>query len=161
MSAAVSASSSTALLADDRKYLLFRVGAERYGIDVMKVRKIIGPTPTTPLPNVPPHVRGVINLRGKAVPIIDLGVLFGSSRPGPDGRRLAVVVDLGGGEREALAGLSADEVTEVRAALEETFEESPRTDAEGRRPLIRGLARLPDGIASLLAVEALLDRRAE
>ncbi|PIQ04363.1 MAG: hypothetical protein COW73_08365, partial [Nitrospirae bacterium CG18_big_fil_WC_8_21_14_2_50_70_55] len=55
-----------------RQYLTFNLGEERYGLEILKVQEIIGLTRFTPLPNMPPHVRGVINLRGTVVPVVDL-----------------------------------------------------------------------------------------
>jgi purine-binding chemotaxis protein CheW len=96
------------------KYLTFVLGGEAYGIGIMQVREIIRPTAITPVPQMPPHFQGVINLRGKIIPVLDLRAKFGLPvAPGND-RSCIMVVQVKTAEVPlALTGLLVDTVDEV------------------------------------------------
>src|SRR5438445_1123245 len=93
------------------KYLLFRLGQEEYGIPVMKVREIIGQHDIAVVPNTPDFVKGVVNLRGKVIPIIDLRMKLGLPAERTD-RTCTVVVQIESQGNQILAGVIVDEVRE-------------------------------------------------
>src|SRR5690625_1714145 len=91
------------------KYLTFFLGDEEYGLEILKVQEIIGLLPITRVPRSAPHVRGVINLRGRVIPIIDLRLIFGLSALVATDETCIIVVELGGN----LLGILVDRVSEV------------------------------------------------
>lgn len=97
---------------DDRQYLTFFVAREEYAIDVLRVREVVGVAPVTRVPSTPRDVRGVVNLRGNVVPVVDLGLRFGSGELTPTRRTCIVVVEPE--ERaDRVIGLMVDSVNRV------------------------------------------------
>jgi purine-binding chemotaxis protein CheW len=108
------------------KYLTFVLGGESYGIDILQVREIIRPTAITPVPRMPPHIQGVINLRGKIIPVLDLRAKFGLVPPASNGRSCIVVVQVTSVESAgALTGLLVDAVDEVIHLADKDIETTP------------------------------------
>jgi purine-binding chemotaxis protein CheW len=95
------------------KYLTFALGAEEYGLPVLKVREIIKMMSITSVPQVPDHVRGVINLRGKVIPVIDLRVKFGFAPRDYTARTCIIVVEVAMAQARTLIGIIVDHVSEV------------------------------------------------
>ena len=95
------------------KYLTYALGAEEYGLPVLKVREIIKMMNITSVPQVPGHVRGVINLRGKVIPVIDLRVKFGFEAQEYTARTCIIVVEIAMGHERTLMGIIVDHVSEV------------------------------------------------
>src|SRR6187200_1479888 len=94
-----------------QQFITFTLGPEEYGIDIMVVREIKGWTETTPIPNAPDYVRGVINLRGVIVPIFDLRARFGMGLTTPTRMHVVIIVDT----RSRTIGLLADAVSDIIA----------------------------------------------
>lgn len=95
------------------KYLTFRLGAEEYGVEIMKVQEIIGLLPVTQVPRVPHYVRGIVNLRGRVVPTIDLRAKFGMPAVADSGKTCIIVVEIGTASGKLSLGLVVDEVADV------------------------------------------------
>lgn len=96
------------------KYLTFRLGAEEYGLEIMKVQEIIGLLPVTHVPRAPAYVRGIVNLRGRIVPTIDLRAKFGLPAIPDTGKTCIIVVEVRGPSSGKISiGLIVDEVAEV------------------------------------------------
>ena len=95
------------------KYLTFVLRNEEYGVSVLKVREIIKAMPPVPVPQVPPHVRGVINLRGKIIPVADLRLKFGLETTETTERTAIIVVEIASPDGARLVGIQVDEVSEV------------------------------------------------
>lgn len=133
--------------------LTFRLEAALYAIDIMAVREVRGYAPPTPLPQAPPSLKGVINLRGRVLPVIDLGVTLGPPRPEAGDRRVIIVVQLG----ESLAGLLVDRVLDILHLPAEALQEPPELAPEGAAPLIRGLILEEEQVIRLLDLERCLE----
>jgi len=95
------------------KFMTFKLGAEEYGIEILKVREIIGLMEITRVPRVSHCIRGVINLRGKVVPVVDLRVKFGMSATASTEQTVIIVVQCAIGGRELTMGILVDQVLEV------------------------------------------------
>ncbi|SDU01766.1 purine-binding chemotaxis protein CheW [Verrucomicrobium sp. GAS474] len=141
------------------KYLTFGLGRESYGIGVLKIREIIRMFEITPVPELPKHIRGVINLRGKIIPVIDLRCRFGISRAEGESteRNCTVVVHV---EREngetCLMGLIVDAVEEVILIREEEIEPTPRFGGELSARYILGMVKIKGKVKTLLDIDAVL-----
>jgi purine-binding chemotaxis protein CheW len=117
-------SSSTAATATGRvtgTYLTFQVGPEEYGIEIFKVREIIGMLPITPVPGSPPEMIGVINLRGKVIPVISVRTRFGMPAAEAHPHNVIIVVE----NRKGEIGLAVDRVAEVARFTEAETEAPP------------------------------------
>lgn len=95
------------------RYMTFRMAAEEYGLPILNVREIIGLMPITRVPRAREYVRGVINLRGKVISVVDLRLKFGMEPTEPTDQTVIIVVQYGAGSREVTVGLLVDEVLEV------------------------------------------------
>jgi purine-binding chemotaxis protein CheW len=138
------------------KYLTFQLAREVYGLEILKVREIIGLMDVTPVPRTPPHIRGVINLRGKIIPVVDLRVKF-SLEPAPDTERTCIiVVDLAQDAGTVQMGVVVDAVSEVLSISAEQIVPPPSFGAGVRADYIRGLAKTAGRVGILLNVEEVL-----
>ena len=139
------------------KYLTFVLGGESYGIAVLQVREIIRPTAITPVPKMPAHIQGVINLRGKIIPVLDLRARFGLATPPANDRSCIVVVQVKTSESVgALTGLLVEAVDEVISLAEKDIEATP--DFGGRldtRHLL-GVAKVGSKVKILLDLDRIL-----
>jgi purine-binding chemotaxis protein CheW len=138
------------------KYLSFQLSKEEYGIAILKVREIIGMVDVTPLPRTPDFVRGVINLRGRIIPVMDLRRKFGMAPAEFTNETCVVVVDVGrDADSTFRVGCIVDTVSEVLSIAAEHFEATPRcTNAAG--DYIAGLAKLKDRVLILLDIEKVI-----
>jgi purine-binding chemotaxis protein CheW len=144
-------------LANDAKaagqeVISFRLGDQRFCIEVLSVREIRGWTPTTPLPNAPAYVLGVVNLRGTVLPVIDLGARLGLAAATPTERHVIIVVRLG----ERLVGLLVDAVSEILNVPDEAVQPTPDIASEQVRDLVKGVLTLDGGLSSLVNLEQML-----
>lgn len=138
------------------KYLTFALAQEEYGVPVLKVREIIKMMEITSVPQVPPHVKGVINLRGKVIPIVDLRLKFGLPSDAYTERTCIIVgeVDLSG--RRIMLGMIVDNVSEVLNIGTEEIEAMPdfgnRVDTE----YMHGVAKVKGTVKLLLDLDKVL-----
>ena len=137
------------------KYLLFRLGREEYGIAVLKVREIIGQHEIAVVPNTPAFVKGVINLRGKVIPIIDLRLKLGLEAEITD-RNCTVVVQIEGQSNQIMAGVIVDEVREVVNISASDIEPTPDFGRGKDREYILGIAKIASGVRILLDTDRVL-----
>ncbi len=136
------------------KYLTFTIGREDYGIDISHVTEIIGIQRITDVPDMPAYIRGVINLRGKVVPVMDVRLRFRMPERAYDERTCIVVVSVSG----AAVGLVVDSVKEVADIPESHIELPPEVAAAGTQRYIRGLGKMGEEVKILLNVENLIRR---
>lgn len=137
--------------------LTFQLGAEVYALDIRNVREIIQHGPMTTVPLMPGFVRGVINLRGAVVPVVDLNARFGRAPSLPGKKTCVVIFDaLRDGERTEL-GLMVDAVSEVVDIPAEAIEPPPAFGASVRREFIRGIGKLGGRFVILLDPDRALD----
>lgn len=138
------------------KFLSFQLSKEEYGIAILKVREIIGMVDVTPLPRTPDYVLGVINLRGRIIPVLDLRRKFGMEPAPFTNETCIVVVDVGKDQENAFrVGCIVDTVSEVMTIGAEHFEPTPRC-ANAAGDYIAGLAKLKDRVLILLDIERVI-----
>lgn len=142
------------LAAEPGKYLTFALGGESYGIPVLKVREIIRLCPITPVANMPAHVKGVINLRGKVIPAVDLRTKFGLPASIDDDRTCIVVTQIAapaGGTR--LFGVIVDAVEEVANFLASDLEPTPDFGGAIDARYLTGIAKSGGGVKMLVDLD--------
>lgn len=138
------------------KYLTFTLDREEYGIGILKIKEIIGMMPVTPVPQTPPYVKGVINLRGKVIPVIDLRLRFGMDRIGYTERTCIVVVETEVSAGTALIGIVVDSVSEVLNIRAELIEDPPSLSADLSSSYILGMAKTEGSLKILLDIDRVL-----
>ena len=139
------------------RYLIFSLARESYAIEVARTREIIRLTEITPLPQLPPFMRGVINLRGKIVPIVDLRAKFGMPAEEPTERTSIVVVHIkGAGGAMVWVGFIVDDVDEVTNIAATEIEPTPDFGLQVDTGYMRGMAKTKKGVTTLLDVDHLV-----
>ena len=140
------------------KYLTFTLGNEEYAVGVLKVREIIKLMEITAVPQVPPYVKGVINLRGRVVPIVDLRVRFGLPAVQYAERTCIVVVELGLQDSAALIGLIVDAVSDVLTIATDDLTDAATVGGPKETGYVEALARVKGRVKILLNIDRLLLR---
>lgn len=137
------------------RYLTFRLGEESYGISVLKVREIIQMQPITRVPRMPDYMKGVINLRGKVIPVADMRLKFNFPSAEVNERTCIIVVALNlPGGRETLTGLIVDAVEEVAQMEDAQIEDAPSfSDSSISTEYISGMAKVKDSVKMLLDID--------
>ena len=135
-----------------REYITFRIGAQYYCIDIMSVREIRGWTPATALPRAPAFVRGVINLRGVVLPIIELADRLGFEPTEPTARHVIIVAQTG----KQVVGLLVDAVSDIIAMAAERVQPTPDVGSEAARAFVLGVMAIEDRMISLIALESVM-----
>lgn len=138
------------------KYLTFELGNEFYGIEILKIQEIIGLMDVTHLPRTPDFVRGVINLRGRIIPVVDLRAKFGLPRTDDTERTCIVVVQVAVGDTPLIMGLLVDEVSEVINFQAEMLEPAPSFGGGVDVAFLLGLAKVNGKVVMLLDVDRIL-----
>lgn len=138
------------------KYLTFMLATETYGLEILSVREIIGLMAITPVPRAPSFVRGVINLRGKIIPVVDLRVSFGLDPTPETDETCVIVVDRIVDGVNAQVGLLVDRVSEVLPIEEEAIEPTPTFGTAVNADFILGIAKAAEGVIILLEIDAAL-----
>lgn len=140
------------------KYLTFALAGEEYGISILKIKEIIGMMPITTIPQTPDFVKGVINLRGKVIPVVDLRLRFGMERIDYTERTCIVVVEISGGTGTVMIGIVVDSVSEVLNIKGGDIEETPTFGTKLRTDYILGMAKFTGGVKILLDIDRVLSR---
>jgi len=138
------------------KYLTFRLGGEEYGLEILKVREIIGMMPITRVPRTPDFVRGVINLRGKIIPVVDLKRKFGMESTEETDQTCIIVVDVSCNGNVAQMGILVDSVSEVLDINDEDIEDAPSFGMSFNTDFILGIAKAKGTVKILLNIEKVL-----
>ncbi len=139
------------------KYLTFSLAKEEYGIGILKVKEIIGMMSITSVPRTPYFVKGVINLRGKIIPVVDLRLKF-KMEPIPYSERICIiVVEIDSDEATVLIGIVVDAVSEVLNISEEEIEDSPAFGTKLVTDNILGMAKMEGGVKILLDIDGVLN----
>jgi len=134
------------------KYLTFKLGNEEYGLEILKVREIIGLMNITAVPRTPDFVRGVINLRGKVIPVVDLRAKFGMDSTEDTDETCIIVVDVG----EVEMGTIVDKVSEVLDIDGGEIEDAPSFGVDVNTDFILGMGRTNDRVTILLDIGKVL-----
>ncbi len=144
-----------------RQVLTFSLGSEGYGIDILRVHEIRGWTPVTRIPNRPPHVLGVLNLRGSIVSIIDLRLRFNLARAEFTPLTVIIVISVQTSTGEREFGLVVDGVSDVVDIYAQNLKEAPCLGNCANEDFIQGLAIVADCMLILLNVDELIRRDTE
>lgn len=139
------------------KYLTFSLSDEEYGIGILKIKEIIGMMPITEVPQTPDFVKGVINLRGKVIPVIDLRLRFGMDPMDYTDRTCIVVVEIEGTSGTILIGNVVDSVSEVLNVKTDDIEDAPTFGTKLNTDAILGMAKMEGGVKILLDIDQVLD----
>lgn len=128
---------------DERQVVAFHLADEIYGVDIAQVNTVLTPQPITPVPNVPEHVQGVMNLRGRILPVIDLRTRFGLPALDPDKQKFSriVIMDIDG----EVAGLIVDSVSEVLRLPADSIEPAAGLLNAADPSCLIGIGRIPGG----------------
>lgn len=140
------------LPAGEEQYLTFRLDGQEYGIAILKVQEIKGWDRMTPIPNSPPYVKGVLNLRGVIVPVFDLRLRFGLPEAERDAFTVIIVVNIGG----RLAGIVVDSVSDVINVGAEQKCAAPEYEGQQNREFIQGLAQVEDKLLIILDIDRMV-----
>jgi purine-binding chemotaxis protein CheW len=139
------------------KYLTFFLAGEQYGLEITKVREILGVLDITPVPQTSDFVLGVINLRGKVIPVMDLRLRFGQEYREPDERTCIIVVEVTDSIGQLiLMSVVVDQVNEVIHVGGEDIDSSPSFSTELDTSFIMGMAKTQGGVRILLDVDRIV-----
>ena len=138
------------------KYLTFTMAIEEYGIGILKIKEIIGMMPITSVPQTPEFVKGVINLRGKVIPVIDLRLRFGMEAIDYTERTCIIVVEIEGLSGTVMIGIVVDAVSEVLNIKGDDIEDTPTFGAKLNTDYILGMAKMEGGVKILLDIDQVL-----
>jgi purine-binding chemotaxis protein CheW len=147
----------SAMADKEGKYLTFALGEEEYGIGILKIREIIGIMPITSVPRTPEFVKGVINLRGKVIPIIDLRLRFGMESMEYTDRTCIIVVEINAQDSTIQIGAIVDTVSEVLNIKGEDIEDTPAFGTSLDIEYILGMAKVSGGVKILLDIDMVLN----
>jgi purine-binding chemotaxis protein CheW len=138
------------------KYLTFTLDEEEYGIGILKVKEIIGMMPITTVPRTPDFVKGVVNLRGKVIPVMDLRLKFDMGAIPYTERTCIIVVEIDSEDGTVLIGIVVDAVSEVLNIQEKEIEETPAFGTQLNTDYILGMAKTEGGVKILLNIDKVL-----
>jgi purine-binding chemotaxis protein CheW len=141
-----------AVSAASNEFVAFRVGAQEFCIDIMCVREIRGWTPATPLPHSPPYVRGVINLRGAVLPIVDLAMRFGLGLTEPTPRSVIIVVHI----HQQIVGLLVDAVSDILTSSEASMQPTPDIASDMAKTFVKGVYAVDGRMISIVTLDSVL-----
>jgi purine-binding chemotaxis protein CheW len=150
------AAGETATRIKGGKHLTFALAQEEYGLEILKVREIIGYMEVTAVPQTPHDVKGVINLRGQVIPVVDLRAKFGMEAADVTEQTCIIVVEIRQGGRECSTGIIVDRVQEVLDISEQSIEDAPQFGAAVHTDFILGMAKVGDTVKILLDIDAVL-----
>ncbi|MDB5448138.1 MAG: chemotaxis protein CheW [Phenylobacterium sp.] len=138
--------------AEGRELISFRIGAQEFCVDIMEVREIRGWTPATALPQAPAFVRGVINLRGAVLPIVDLGARLGLGTAEPTARHVIIVAQV----QNQIVGLLVDAVSDILTVTDDMIQPTPDVASEMVRTFVRGLLAVEGRMVSFISLDRVL-----
>lgn len=135
-----------------RELIAFRIGDQEFCVDIMSVREIRGWTPATELPQSPTFVRGVINLRGSVLPIVDLAARLGFPSPEPTVRHVIMVAQIEG----QTVGLLVDAVSDILTVTDEVIQPTPDVASDVAKTFVQGVLAIEGRMISLIALDHVL-----
>lgn len=134
-----------------QELISFRIGAQEFCVDIMDVREIRGWTPATAIPQAPAFVRGVINLRGAVLPILDLGARLGLGAADPTARHVIIVAQV----EKQIVGLLVDAVSDILTITDDMIQPTPDVGSDLARSSVRGLLAIDGRMVSFLSLTGL------
>lgn len=141
------------------KYLTFSLAEEEYGLEILKVQEIIGMMSVTRVPKMPEFIRGVINLRGKVIPVIDLRLKFGLEEKENTERTCVIVVQITRDDRQITTGVIVDEVSEVLDISEDQIEDAPSFGSDVNTEFILAMGKVGQKVVMFLDIDKVLSDR--
>jgi len=138
------------------KYLTFKLDVEEFGLEILKVQEIIKMMEITRVPRTPPFVRGVLNLRGKVIPVVDLRLKFDMEPKGSTDRTCIIVVTVQRANHAVVMGIIVDEVSEVLDVAGASIEPTPEFGGVVDTSFILGMGKVGDRVVTLLDVNKVL-----
>ena len=138
------------------KYLTFALAEEEYGLPVLRVREIIKMMDITEVPQVPPHIKGVLNLRGKVIPVIDLRLKFGFTQGEVTSRTCIIVVEVALAASRVMMGIIVDHVSEVLNIVADEIEQTPQFGDRVCIDYMKGVAKVKGTVKILLDLDRVL-----
>lgn len=144
------------LLDKEGKYLTFALGTEEYGLEILKVREIIGYMEITGVPRTPDYVKGVINLRGQVIPVIDLRSKFGMEQSEVSEQTCIIVVEVTQQNQNFSTGIIVDHVEEVLDIEGKNIEEAPNFGSSINTDFILGMGKVGESVKILLDIDKVL-----
>lgn len=142
---------------DGGQYLTFLLGKEEYGVDILRVQEIKGWYDVTPIPNTPGYVRGVINLRGAIVPIVDLRGKFGMQELEYGPTTVMIILRVEGESGDKVMGIVVDAVSEVYNITEQGLQPPPEFGGAVKTEFITGLASMGEQMVIILNIDKLMN----
>jgi purine-binding chemotaxis protein CheW len=142
--------------AHSRELITFRIGTQDFCIDVMLVREIRGWTPATVLPQAPSFVRGVINLRGAVLPIVDLAARLGFPAAEPSARHVIIVTQVGNQVGNQFVGLLVDAVSDILTTTDDLIQPTPDIASEAAKAFVRGILAIEGRMISVIEIDSIL-----
>jgi purine-binding chemotaxis protein CheW len=142
----------TAKSPESRELIAFRLGVQEFCLDIMCVRDIRGWTPTTPLPHSPSYVRGVINLRGAVLPVVDLAARLGFPSAKPSARSVIIVTQVA----HRNVGLLVDAVSDILTIPTSVIQATPDVASEITKTFVRGVLAIEKRMISLIGLDHIL-----
>ena len=135
-----------------REFIAFRVGVQEFCIDIMSVREIRGWTPATALPHAPSYVRGVINLRGSVLPVIDLAERLGFPPTDASARQVIIVVQVGA----QIIGLLVDAVSDILTLTTETIQPTPEVASASVKFFVLGMLAIDGRMIGVIELDSVM-----
>ena len=135
-----------------RELIAFRIADQEFCVDIMQVREIRGWTPATPLPRTPSFMKGVINLRGAVLPIVDLGARLGLTTSEPSARHVIMVVNVGG----RTLGLLVEAVSDIINVSDDMVQPTPDVACDQVKTFVKGLFAIDGRMVSLISLDRVL-----
>jgi purine-binding chemotaxis protein CheW len=145
-------SSQISFATDGSQYLTFTLGYEEYGVEILKVQEIKGYSAITPIPNTPAYLKGVMNLRGTIIPVVDLRAKFGMAEAEYNQFTVIIVVTVGA----KIMGLVVDAVSDVLNIPRADIQETPDFGAQVDARFINGMAKAGEKLVVLLDIDKVL-----
>lgn len=144
-------------ITDEKKYLMFYLNEEHYGIPILKVNEIIGLMEITPIPRTPAFMKGIINLRGKIIPVMDLRLKFSMPERPYDEQTCIIIVELAINNTKNLIGVLVDKVAEVVNVYQADIEAPPQYGQECENGFLTGIGKVKGKVIMLLDIEAIIN----
>ena len=141
----------------EEKYLTFELSDEFYGFPILKVNEIIGLIDIVSIPKAPVFMKGIVNLRGKVIPIIDLRLKFGMEEREYDDQTCIIIVEITFSGEKKFVGIIVDRVAEVVSILDSEIEPPPQYGQKVEQSFITGIGKVKDKVVVLLDVEKIIN----
>ncbi|MFI5381390.1 MAG: chemotaxis protein CheW [Tepidisphaerales bacterium] len=155
--AAISQGDTGVIRRKEGKYLTFALGREEYGLEILKVREIFGYMDITAIPRTPSCIKGVINLRGQVIAVVDLRAKFGMEPAERTEQTCIIVVEIRRAGRKVCTGIVVDRVSEVLDVPGDKIEDAPSFGSSVDSDFILGMGKIGDSVKILLDIDKVLD----